>query len=340
LKDGGGTRAEEWPGVGLETFLLVEPFEFQPILDRVHPLLAALAPGDIMATLDLRPLSLGELLDRTFFLYRRYFLLFMGITAIPYSIFLVANLATSLLPLLLRSLAAGGMQPENVTALGAVGGFLKFIAFIAGMIAFLFCVGATVYAVSEIYGGHPTSIRGSLARVQGKAGLIFGVFFVSGLIMIAGFIALIIPGIYLMCRIAVATPAALLEDFGPVESIRRSFDLTRGFAGRAFMIYLLYFAMAWGVIAIFQLPFFILMGIYAKQPQLVALWTVFAQVGNFIGSVLVAPVSTIGFALFYYDLRVRKEAFDLQMMMQAIGADPMPPPITGGVPSMFGRDAS
>jgi hypothetical protein len=44
--------------------------------------------------------------------------------------------------------------------------------------------------------------------------------------------------------------------------------------------------------------------------------------------------------LFYYDLRVRKEAFDLQMMMQAIGADPAPPVISGGAPSMFGRDAT
>ena len=70
------------------------------------------------------------------------------------------------------------------------------------------------------------------------------------------------------------------------------------------------------------------------------LWTVLGQVGSLLGGILVAPVHTIGFALFYYDLRVRKEAFDLQMMMQAIGADPMPPPITGGVPSMFGRDAS
>jgi len=40
-----------------------------------------------MAALDLRPLSLGELLDRTFFLYRRHFLLFVGIAAIPYSFF-------------------------------------------------------------------------------------------------------------------------------------------------------------------------------------------------------------------------------------------------------------
>ena len=32
-----------------------------------------------MSTLDLRPLSIGELLDRTFSLYRRHFILFVGI---------------------------------------------------------------------------------------------------------------------------------------------------------------------------------------------------------------------------------------------------------------------
>ena len=36
-----------------------------------------------MPELDLRPLSLGEIPDRTFTLYRRNFLLFTGIIAIP-----------------------------------------------------------------------------------------------------------------------------------------------------------------------------------------------------------------------------------------------------------------
>jgi hypothetical protein len=292
-----------------------------------------------MATLDLRPLSLGELLDRTFFLYRRHFPLFVGIAAIPYSFFFVINLATALVPVFARSATSGGLQPASLAVAAIGGGLFALVAAFVGFVAFLFSVGATVYAVSEIYTGRQTSIRESLRRVRGKAGTIFGVLFLSGLILVAGFIALIIPGIYLMCRICVATPAALLEDMGPSESIRRSFDLTRDFAGRAFMIYLLYFAMVWGIVAVFQFPFMLLIAVNAKQTQFLVLLTVLMQIGNFIGSVLVAPVSTIGFALFYYDLRVRKEAFDLQMMMQAIGADPMPTPSTGGAPSVSGTDA-
>ena len=106
------------------------------------------------------------------------------------------------------------------------GGLFALVAIFVGFVAFLFSVGATVFAVSEIYTGHQISIRESLSRVRGKAAIIFGVMVLSGLILIAGFIALVIPGIYLMCRICVATAAALLEDIGPSDSIRRSFDLT------------------------------------------------------------------------------------------------------------------
>jgi len=46
-----------------------------------------------MAQLDLRPLTIGEILDRTFTIYRRHFLLFIGITAVPQILVLAINLA-------------------------------------------------------------------------------------------------------------------------------------------------------------------------------------------------------------------------------------------------------
>src|ERR1700682_966901 len=50
-----------------------------------------------MAELGLRPLSLGEILDRTFSLYRRHFLLFIGITGLPHLMILALNLVQVLL---------------------------------------------------------------------------------------------------------------------------------------------------------------------------------------------------------------------------------------------------
>jgi len=40
----------------------------------------------------LRPLTIGELLDRTFFYYRRHFVLFVGIAALPSVILLAFQL--------------------------------------------------------------------------------------------------------------------------------------------------------------------------------------------------------------------------------------------------------
>jgi len=288
-----------------------------------------------MAALDLRPLSLGELLDRTFFLYRRHFLLFIGIAAVPYLVILVPVLAGLVLYRLLAH-----SSPSFVPAAAVVGIVLIILVAMAVFVAFLYSAGASVFAVSEIYAGRHASIRGSFRLVRGKEWILLGVMFLSGLIIMGGFLALIIPGIYLMCRIPLATAAAMIENIGPGDAIGRSFFLTKDFAGRSALIYLLAVSLQYGVGLMFQMPFLVLTAVTAKQSHLMLLWTVLGQVGGLLGGILVAPVHTIGFALFYYDLRVRKEAFDLQMMMQAIGADPLPPQTTGGVPSMFGRDAS
>jgi hypothetical protein len=43
-------------------------------------------------------------------------------------------------------------------------------------------------------------------------------------------------------------------------------------------------------------------------------------VATFISQCLVGPLVTIAFSLVYYDERVRKEAFDLQLMMDTLDA--------------------
>jgi hypothetical protein len=46
---------------------------------------------------------------------------------------------------------------------------------------------------------------------------------------------------------------------------------------------------------------------------------IYLQLAQFAGTALAGPIATVAMALVYYDERVRKEAFDLQVMMQAIG---------------------
>ena len=63
-----------------------------------------------MAATDLRPLSLGELLDRTFSYYRKHFLLFVGIMALPQALIVATN--RILLPFRTPRFTAAPPSPE------------------------------------------------------------------------------------------------------------------------------------------------------------------------------------------------------------------------------------
>jgi hypothetical protein len=279
-----------------------------------------------MPDLDLRPLSLGEILDRTFTLYRRNFLLFFGITALPQLLVLGFNLFQILLkggPAVPREVSG------SVVGLGVLAALLGFIVY---LVAYLFVHGGTVYAVSDLYLGRSTSIGASLRRMRGQAGTLLGVLILNGLVVMVAFIFLIIPGIYMACRLMTCIPAALLENLGPRTSLERSFALTRDNAGRAFVIYLLYFAILYAIFFLVAFPFMIALAFSARNPAMVTTWTIFMQVGNSLATILVTPIVTIASTVFYYDLRVRKEAFDLQIMMNPNeGALPA----SSGIPSIL-----
>ena len=262
-----------------------------------------------MPELDLRPLSLGEILDRTFTLYRRNFLLFFGITALPQLLVLGFNLC--------QVLFTGRPATPKVmsgTTIG-LGILLGLVGFIVYFVAYLFSHGATVYAISDLYLGRSTSIGASLRRMRGQAASLLGVLILNGLVVMVTFILLIIPGVYMACRLITCIPAALLENLGPRESLERSFALTKDNAGRSFVIYLLYFAIFYAIFFLLAFPFMVAVGLSARNPAMVTLWTMLLQVGTTLATILVTPILTIASTVFYYDLRVRKEAFDLQIMM-------------------------
>jgi hypothetical protein len=52
-----------------------------------------------------------------------------------------------------------------------------------------------------------------------------------------------------------------------------------------------------------------------RQEIPLELWN---NVSQFFSAVIAGPIATIAIALFYIDQRIRKEAFDLHLMMQSI----------------------
>ncbi len=272
-----------------------------------------------MTNLDLRPLSLGEILDRTFFLYRRHFLVFMGICGIPELIVLAFTLAR----LFTVNSASGSISFSVI---------LTLLLLAANVLAYLLSQGGTILAVSDFYLGRPASIGGALRRVASELAPLLGVIVLNGLAIMGGLILLVIPGIYVACRLLICVAVALIENKGPRDSLSRSWELTRDNAGGAFVILLLWVVIAYAALGLFALPFSIPLALSIRNPGMLQFWTALVQVGSTIATVLTRPVLLIATSIFYYDLRVRKEAFDIQFMMNP---ESQRSPNASGLPSII-----
>lgn len=287
----------------------------------------------------LRPLSLGELLDQAIQLYRRHFGLFVGIAAVPFGVWLALQVAADIVGV--RSTVPSG----GVAALGRMApavGLWLLVSEIIGIVALAYAMGGTVWAVSHLHLGEATSIGRSLGEMKGHVGgvaftmiatgvcavaplvaaIVAGTLFAAGTgagrifagllmfeLVIAGFVA----GIWIWLRLAVAVPAVVLEDLGLFAALRRSAALTKGFLGRVFLIYLLALALEIGVVAVFTISLALFHG--AHQPMDSA-WRVLGLGTGFLAHVLVTPILTIGLALLFFDCKVRKEAFDIEILLR------------------------
>jgi hypothetical protein len=99
-----------------------------------------------------------------------------------------------------------------------------------------------------------------------------------------------------------------------------------------FLIYVLYFVLVYAVVLMISAPFTFGAAFVKGNPNVILLLTILGQAGNFIAQLLVTPFITIAMSLFYYDMRVKKEGFDLQVMMNPLGRVA---PAANAPPSMF-----
>jgi len=277
-----------------------------------------------MATADLRPMTLGEVLDHTFTLYRENFLLFVGIAALPYLMLLIGRF------LLLLGTRARFQNPDNFSP-GMLGGIILGGVGAAAVWVILLGIAqaATIWAVSELYLGRSASVRAAYVnskdRIMTVIVIIILVFLATVIVGGVFFFLLFIPGIYLACRLAVSVPVAMVENASSITSMERSMELTKGYGWQMFLLFLLTFVISWVVSMLLEFPatiFTVKAALAKQQPSLGVM--AYSYVANFLSQVLVGPIGTISASLMYYNLRVRKEGFDIQHLMNSLGSVPRP----------------
>jgi hypothetical protein len=121
--------------------------------------------------------------------------------------------------------------------------------------------------------------------------------------------------VWVACGYGTTTPTVVLEDLDSAfDSFGRSWELTRGARGKVFGTVVV----AW-LISQF-LPQMVVGGLSGALGAAgnASLQPLFVVVASLMGIVL-APILPCAITLLYYDLRVRREAFDLQILSEQMG---------------------
>jgi uncharacterized membrane protein len=314
----------------------------------------------------LRPLSLGEILDRTAELYRSNFLLLAGISSVYAGILLALSLVQIGVQQSLQALhMTNALIPATI--IGVV--FLWLAIFVAGGLA----VAANTRAVGWLHLGEPASIGAAYRAILPRTGRYLWLMTIT--YFLAWFPCVLLYAGYAGLILAYVRPKGLLSPHPTTQADPQAL-VVFGLASLAFVL-LLTIALVYGILMslryalavpacavedlkaragirrsielskgsrgrIFVLGllaliihlgltgitqgFFVVIGI--KHHGVLPAWmTILQEILAFFTNTFVGPIYATGFTLFYYDQRVRKEGYDIERMMQTAGMTEQPPVI-------------
>ena len=263
--------------------------------------------------LRLRPLEIGDLLDETFRMYRRHFLLFAGLSvilSIP-SAALSGFFSYALLNGLLQQSNLGQAPTVNFNFLGTT-----LVAAIAALVVTIvllpFFYGAVTFAACESALGRPVTAAGVLSGVLRNYFQLLGYWLLISLMLIL--FCLLPLWIWIWVSWVAVMPIMFIENIGLGAAMGRSWRLVEGRWWRTFLIVFLIFII-----------------VYAVRFAL-GVASISGTTGVIVDS-LVNPIPQIAIVLIYFDLRVRREGLDLFQLAQGLPLPPPPPPPLPGVAS-------
>lgn len=294
---------------------------------------------------DLRPLSTGEILDRTFQIYRSRFSLFAGLAVLPAAV----NVVTQSLRLWYAAHQSVHVHHgAELYRVQIITGSLALLSGLISLVLYGIVQAATTWAVSAVYLGEVASIRTAfaaagkrwfrytlivlrqiwagfwlpLALIAAGATMQFthrrsvGANATAGILYFLAF-ASIAYSIWAYIRVSLAVPAAVVESLGVRASINRSKQLLVDRKIRIFLLLIFLFAL-YLVIGAIQTPL-ALIALRSRGAEAFLTHAISLAIA-FVTGTLVGPLGAIAICLFYIDERVRREGFDIEWMMTKIAS--------------------
>jgi hypothetical protein len=273
--------------------------------------------------IEIRPRRATELVDASFQLLRRYYPQLVTVSAITMSPGVLVRIITR------DAMSNPQMMTANPGTL--------FTVALAAILCVTVCDAVLTIAVSDGYLKGEIDLAHAFGTGMRKILTVFLASFFRGLLLFLAALAvgvaaaiaaalkvpvlfvLIVPlALWLMAYVLLRTfaiiPVVVLENVGVNTSMGRTLDLSRNCAAHIFfslgLAFFLYFIFS-GIISA--------LGVTLLSPA----------TAGIIGAVLIIPIYpllTVVSTMLYYDLRIRKEGFDLEIMSRELGTDATPLP--------------
>ncbi len=285
----------------------------------------------------IRPMSFGEILDGSLTLYRRNFGVFLRL-AIASLIVPVLLIAYFVLFMLDRAMFAFMMMNIDPVLIGMAA--LIGVTYIIGT---LMMTAGTIRVISDSYLGRKSSFGQAIGLGVAKIWPLFAVGIAKGLLLallggvVGGalaFLGPIVAGsggggtlilvaggivgawfcIWVAAGYGVTTPVVVLETLpGAFAAFGRSWGLTKGSRGKVVGLFIVAFLLFSFV------PQLVIQLIGAGVMKVSPPAGMSLMIASYALPVILYPAISCVVTLMYYDLRVRREAFDLQMLSQQLG---------------------
>lgn len=276
---------------------------------------------------ELRPLAIGEIIDasvkvlkanaRTLFTISALVMVPVGLVQLVVAV-MVGPIDT---PTTVVD-TAGQIDPAVLDSLAALLGLLLVTGLFAALGSTL-VQASSIVAIARVFQGESPDWRQSLASGARRWLPLVVATLISAIASVLGLFLCIAPGVFLFTSWAVAPAAVVAERRGPLAALRRSYQLVKGrfwpVLGTVLLGYLLYFVVELIVDLVFGAVTFLGGGAGGIVPGVV---------GSVLVSVVSLPFLAVMITILYFDLRVRHEGYDLEVMAGELGHG-SPPPAAG-----------
>jgi hypothetical protein len=250
-------------------------------------------------------MTVGGLLDRAFRLYVDNFPLMLGIIAAAY-------VPLYAIKLLMQTGGGGVTGPSGQHLLSLVSYLLFFV--LLATLALPVATGAATYAISERYLGREVTVGLALKQAWSRLWTLSMAQLSVMIRVFLGFLLLFIPGVLWSLSYALVVPVVLIEGQKALPSLRRSWELVKNYRSKVFIVLVVVNVLQW--LASF--------GVGSLSELVLDLESVSGNLMHTalsdVISIFLTPLAIIADILLYYDFRIRKEGFDLEMLNSSLAA--------------------